>query len=66
MSCSDSVEITRFDTTKVDSLKSVRTGYDRWAAVYDHDANPLVPLEEPAEKHIDWPMLVMSLTTDAT
>lgn len=32
----------------LDSLSSVRTGYDRWAAVYDHDANPLPPLEEPA------------------
>src|SRR5439155_4876633 len=26
---------------------SVRIGYDRWAAVYDHDENPLPPLEEP-------------------
>ncbi len=26
---------------------SVRQGYDRWAAVYDHDANPLSALEEP-------------------
>ena len=26
---------------------SVRNGYDRWAAVYDHDANPLQALEEP-------------------
>jgi len=26
---------------------SVRVGYDRWAAVYDHDANPLPALEEP-------------------
>lgn len=25
---------------------SVREGYDRWAAVYDHDANPLLPLEQ--------------------
>ncbi len=25
----------------------VRVGYDRWAAVYDHDANPLQALEEP-------------------
>jgi len=25
---------------------SVRAGYDRWAVVYDHDANPLPPLEE--------------------
>ena len=26
---------------------SVREGYDLWAGVYDHDANPLVGLEEP-------------------
>jgi malonyl-CoA O-methyltransferase len=26
---------------------SIRTGYDRWARVYDHDANPLPALEEP-------------------
>ncbi len=26
---------------------SVRLGYDRWAVVYDHDANPLPALEEP-------------------
>lgn len=24
-----------------------RDGYDRWAQIYDHDANPLVALEEP-------------------
>src|SRR5947209_14523461 len=30
-----------------DALPSVRTGYDRWAAVYDHDANPLQALEGP-------------------
>ncbi|TWT33578.1 Malonyl-[acyl-carrier protein] O-methyltransferase [Posidoniimonas corsicana] len=30
-----------------DSLAHVRSGYDRWAAVYDSDANPLPPLEEP-------------------
>ncbi len=29
------------------SLQGVQTGYDRWAAVYDHDANPLIALEEP-------------------
>jgi ubiquinone/menaquinone biosynthesis C-methylase UbiE len=28
-------------------LSGVRTGYDRWAAVYDHDANPLQALEGP-------------------
>src|SRR5262245_54324212 len=26
---------------------SIRAGYDRWAAVYDHDGNPLQALEEP-------------------
>ncbi len=26
---------------------SVRAGYDRWSLVYDHDANPLLALEEP-------------------
>lgn len=31
-----------------DLLAHVRNGYDRWAAVYDHDANPLLGLEEPA------------------
>jgi len=30
-----------------DVLSSVRVGYDRWANVYDHDANPLQALEEP-------------------
>jgi SAM-dependent methyltransferase len=30
-----------------DTLSSVRGGYDRWAAVYDHEANPLIGLEEP-------------------
>ena len=26
---------------------AIRDGYDRWSLVYDHDANPLVALEEP-------------------
>src|SRR5262245_5069064 len=30
-----------------DILAAVQSGYDRWAAVYDHDANPLQALEEP-------------------
>ena len=30
-----------------DELTTVREGYDRWAAVYDHDGNPLQGLEEP-------------------
>ena len=30
-----------------DHLASVRQGYDRWAAVYDRDGNPLPALEEP-------------------
>lgn len=29
------------------TLSSVRPGYDRWAAVYDRDANPLLAIEEP-------------------
>jgi SAM-dependent methyltransferase len=28
-------------------VTSIRAGYDRWALVYDHDANPLPALEEP-------------------
>jgi malonyl-CoA O-methyltransferase len=31
----------------LDCLSEVRSGYDRWAAVYDHDANPLLALEAP-------------------
>jgi len=30
-----------------DTVSGVRSGYDRWSTVYDHDANPLPPLEEP-------------------
>ena len=30
-----------------DPLSGVRDGYDRWASVYDHDANPLPALEGP-------------------
>jgi malonyl-CoA O-methyltransferase len=30
-----------------EALTTVREGYDRWAAVYDHDGNPLQALEEP-------------------
>jgi malonyl-CoA O-methyltransferase len=26
---------------------AIRSGYDRWAEVYDHDSNPLIALEEP-------------------
>ena len=29
-----------------DELAGVRAGYDRWAAVYDHDRNPLTAMEE--------------------
>lgn len=28
-------------------LSTVRAGYDRWASIYDHDANPLQALEGP-------------------
>jgi len=36
-----------------DAVSSVRGGYDRWAAVYDHDANPLLGLEGPAVRAAD-------------
>ncbi len=32
---------------KVVSETSVRRGYDRWASIYDREANPLIALEEP-------------------
>ena len=35
------------DRGATDPLAGVRAGYDRWALVYDHDANPLPALEEP-------------------
>lgn len=35
------------DTRRRGSSFSIRGGYDRWALVYDHDANPLLALEEP-------------------
>jgi len=35
-----------------DEISSVRSGYDRWAAVYDHEANPLQGLEEPVVRAI--------------
>jgi malonyl-CoA O-methyltransferase len=35
-----------------DVISSVRVGYDRWAAVYDHDANPLQALEGPAVRAV--------------
>jgi SAM-dependent methyltransferase len=34
----------------VDRLEAVRNGYDQWAPIYDHDANPLPALEEPRMK----------------
>ncbi len=34
-------------TASSDDLSAVQAGYDRWAEVYDHDANPLLALEEP-------------------
>jgi malonyl-CoA O-methyltransferase len=32
---------------KLSDMSTIRAGYDRWALVYDHDANPLPALEEP-------------------
>ncbi len=34
-------------TTTWEGTRAIRDGYDRWAIVYDHDANPLPALEEP-------------------
>ncbi len=34
-------------TTTFAGPSAIRAGYDRWALVYDHDANPLPALEEP-------------------
>jgi malonyl-CoA O-methyltransferase len=31
-------------------IESIQGGYDRWAATYDHDGNPLMALEEPVVK----------------
>jgi malonyl-CoA O-methyltransferase len=30
----------------------IRAGYDRWAPIYDHDANPLPALEEPLVRNV--------------
>jgi len=35
-----------------DVTVNVRQGYDRWASVYDHDANPLLVLEEPRVRSV--------------
>lgn len=35
------------NTQQPDEVASVRSGYNRWALVYDHDANPLQALEGP-------------------
>ena len=34
------------ETGKPDAT-AIRSGYDRWAEIYDHELNPLVALEEP-------------------
>lgn len=36
----------------MNDLSKVREGYDRWSAIYDHDANPLLALEEPVIKTV--------------
>lgn len=35
------------DAPEKPSSLSVQSGYDLWATVYDHDANPLLAIEEP-------------------
>ncbi len=37
--------------TTPNPISTVRTGYDRWAAIYDHDANPLLAMESPLVEH---------------
>ncbi|MFN8523287.1 MAG: class I SAM-dependent methyltransferase [Chloroflexota bacterium] len=32
---------------QITTTSSVREGYDRWAPIYDHDANPMTALEGP-------------------
>jgi ubiquinone/menaquinone biosynthesis C-methylase UbiE len=36
----------REDDERVGRIVPVREGYDLWSEVYDHDGNPLLPLEE--------------------
>ena len=36
-----------FERMTMADVLEIRSGYDRWAAVYDHDANPLQALEGP-------------------
>ncbi|HMO35169.1 MAG TPA: class I SAM-dependent methyltransferase [Gemmatales bacterium] len=38
------------------ALLHVQAGYDRWAAVYDHDDNPLPALEQPVMQEALWPV----------
>ena len=44
----DGVENSADEAVPGNDLSAVRGGYDRWAEVYDHDANPLQALEGPA------------------
>lgn len=44
-----------------DQPAAVQPGYDRWAAVYDHDANPLQALEQPVVR--EWAGEVGGLRT---
>ena len=44
-----------------DQLSTVQSGYNRWAQVYDHDANPLPALEQPVVR--EWAGEVAGLQT---
>lgn len=46
---------------------AIREGYNKWSAVYDHDRNPLVALEEPLVHNLIAPprKAVRSSTWDA-
>ena len=35
-----------------DTNLPTQAGYDRWAAIYDHDANPLQALEGPRVREL--------------
>jgi malonyl-CoA O-methyltransferase len=40
---------------------AIQAGYDRWALVYDHDANPLPALEEPIVRDLIGPVAGLSV-----
>ena len=49
------------DAARSGASLPTRDGYDRWAAVYDHDANPLQALEGPLNAKV----CLLGVTDDA-